>query len=336
MSVIQSKGVVCPKCFEPCRIEIKNYKIRMYDCINKHVTENMKLVNYKNTQMIDQKSIICDNCKKVNLFEAYNNLFYICLSCEQKLCPICKSIHDKSHIIADYNQKNYICKKHNEYYIKYCNECKINICFLCENDHKNHDGTFYSNIMPNHNEIKELNSKLKTSIATFRQAIKDINDKLDDVADNMDICEEINNYIIDSYETRNRNFEDLQNLNEIHSNVLNMLEELNNVNNINNESIKLINMFDIYNKIEGDSSKTKGAIIQKRDNNFDSQEPIYKDQFQPIIDQMNSCICEIISKKARGTGFFIEFSCGKETIPVLITNNQLVGESDFKKNTKLR
>ena len=52
MSVIQSKGVVCPKCFEPCRIEIKNYKIRMYDCINKHVTENMKLVNYKNTQMV--------------------------------------------------------------------------------------------------------------------------------------------------------------------------------------------------------------------------------------------------------------------------------------------
>ena len=128
----------------------------------------------------------------------------------------------------------------------------------------------------------------------------------------------------------------MQNLNEIHSNVLNMLEELNNVNNINNESIKLINMFDIYNKIEGDSSKTKGALIQKRDNNFDSQEPIYKDQFQPIIDQMNSCICEIISKKARGTGFFIEFSCGKETTPVLITNNQLVGESDFKKNTKLR
>ena len=49
---------------------------------------------------------------------------------------------------------------------------------------------------------------------------------------------EINNYIIDIYETRNRNFEDLQNLNEIHSNVLNLLEELNNIININNESIK--------------------------------------------------------------------------------------------------
>ena len=49
---------------------------------------------------------------------------------------------------------------------------------------------------------------------------------------------EINNYIIDIYETRNRNFEDLQNLNEIHSNVLNLLKELNNIININNESIK--------------------------------------------------------------------------------------------------
>ena len=107
MPVIQSQGVVCQKCFEPCRIEIKNYKIWMYDCINKYVTKNMKLVNYKNTQMVDQKGIILYNCKKVNLFEAYNNIFYICLSFEQKLYPIGKSIYDKSHNIVDYNPKKY-------------------------------------------------------------------------------------------------------------------------------------------------------------------------------------------------------------------------------------
>ena len=70
-------------------------------------------------------------------------------------------------------------------------------------------------------------------------------------------------------------------------------------------------MFDIYNKIKGDSSKTKVNLNQKRDNNFDSQEPISKDQFQPIMDQMNSFTCEIISKKSRGTGFFVMFSFGK-------------------------
>ena len=131
-SIIQSKGVICPKCFEPCRLEIKNYKIKLYDCVNKHVTENIKLKDYKNTQMVDRKKIICDNCNDQNLFDAYQKEFFKCLSCGQKLCPLCKSNHDKNHILVLYTQKNYICKKHNEYYIKYCKECRINICFLCE------------------------------------------------------------------------------------------------------------------------------------------------------------------------------------------------------------
>jgi len=28
-SIIQSKGVICPECLQPCRLEIKNYKIQI-------------------------------------------------------------------------------------------------------------------------------------------------------------------------------------------------------------------------------------------------------------------------------------------------------------------
>ena len=336
-SIEQSKAVLCPLCFEPCRLELKNYKIKMYDCINKHVTENMKLVNYKNTQMIDTKKIICNNCNKVNLFEAYNHQFFKCLSCNKSLCPICRSMHDKSHIIVNYEQRNYICKIHNEYYIKFCKDCKMNLCFLCENDHKSHEGIFYHNILPNYNEIKEMNNTLKNSINTFRKNIKEITDKLTDIADNMDLCEEINNFVIENYETRNRNYEDLQNMNEINSNIKNMLEELNNVNSINNDSIRLINMLDIYNKIEEGSSKNTRNIIQKTGDSTDTQEPISKEQLTPIIEQMNSSVCEIyISRRLRGTGFFVEFSIGSKKNSILITNNQLLGEEEFKKNTKIR
>ena len=129
-SIIQSKGVICPECLQPCRLEIKNYKIKLYDCANKHVNENIKLKDYKSTQMIDRKKIICNNCKRTNLFEAYNRQFYKCLLCELQLCPICKSTHDKNHNLIPFDQKNFICKKHSESFIKYCKDCKINICFM--------------------------------------------------------------------------------------------------------------------------------------------------------------------------------------------------------------
>ena len=34
------------------------------------------------------------------------NKLYICLTCKIHLCPLCKNMHDKSHFIIDYEQKN--------------------------------------------------------------------------------------------------------------------------------------------------------------------------------------------------------------------------------------
>ena len=39
----QSKDIICPDCKEPCRIMIENYKIKLYDCINGHITSNIKI-----------------------------------------------------------------------------------------------------------------------------------------------------------------------------------------------------------------------------------------------------------------------------------------------------
>ena len=100
----------------------------------------------------------------------------------------------------------------------------MNICFMCESEHKDHENIFYSKIMPNYNEILEKNNTLKNSILIFKKNIQEIKSKLGDIADNMQICEEINTNIIDNFETKNRNFEDLQNLNEINDNIMKMTE----------------------------------------------------------------------------------------------------------------
>ena len=128
------KDIICPYCGENCLIEIKDYKINLNKCDNKHNINNILLDEYNNTQVIDE--IKCNNCNK-NKLEIYNNKIYKCCNCNINLCPLCKSNHNKDHIIIDYELINYICKIHGERYISYCKECEKNICDICELDHNN-------------------------------------------------------------------------------------------------------------------------------------------------------------------------------------------------------
>ena len=61
-------------------------------------------------------TIICQNCGKYNKASVHNNIFYKCNTCKMDLCPICSSNHDKNHNIINYDNKNYICEKHNKLY----------------------------------------------------------------------------------------------------------------------------------------------------------------------------------------------------------------------------
>ena len=114
-----SKDVICPKCKEICKYKIKDYKIKLYDCKNGHITD-INLNEYENSQAINISQIKCDACKNKNKSNTFNNEFFICYQCNMNLCPLCKSIHDKTHSIINYDNKNYICNKHNEIFVQYC------------------------------------------------------------------------------------------------------------------------------------------------------------------------------------------------------------------------
>ena len=45
-----SKDITCPTCHEKCKIEIKDYKIKLYDCKNKHSVDDILLNEYEETQ----------------------------------------------------------------------------------------------------------------------------------------------------------------------------------------------------------------------------------------------------------------------------------------------
>ena len=132
----QQIEIICPECKEICKYEIKNYRINLYDCKNGHRRENIKLNEYLNEQYIPQ--VKCDECKVQKKSYINNNDIYLCDTCKVNLCSFCKSIHDRTHLIINYENKNYICKEHNEAYIKYCEDCQIDLCLSCLNEHENH------------------------------------------------------------------------------------------------------------------------------------------------------------------------------------------------------
>ena len=158
--IIESKYIICPECKENIRIKIENYKIKLYECKNRHEFNNILLEEYENIQKIDISKIKCDKCEN-NKSNTYNNEFYRCIECKINLCPLCKLNHNKEHNIINYEKKNYICEIHNNIYIKYCKDCKMNICTICSNKHKLHNTIYYDNIIPDIEEMKKKSKRIE-------------------------------------------------------------------------------------------------------------------------------------------------------------------------------
>ena len=248
---IKSKNIICPECKENIKMDIKDYKINLYDCKNGHRKENILLNEFEETQNIDLSHIKCDICKKNNKSISYNNIFYKCLTCNNNICPLCKSNHDKEHKIINYDDKYYICEKHTENYISYCEECKINLCTLCEG-HKKHKRIFYADELPKKKELIEKKNKLKDTIYLINNDIKMLINLLNEVMNKMNIYYKINEDIINNYDdnNKNRNYETIYYLNQFQNN--NYIDELNQITECNSIKDKFNNIFNLYSKMNID------------------------------------------------------------------------------------
>ena len=240
--IIQSKEIICPTCHEPCKFEIKNYQIKLFDCINGHMLENIKLNEFYNYQNIDLSKIICDECKENNKSKTFNNEFYKCMKCNMNLCPLNKSVHDKSHYILDYDLKNYKCSIHNdEQFIKYCKTCKKDICLKCENQHLTHETISFSTMLPDNEEMNNKIIKLRKILDIFKENINRIIIKLNYVKDNFEIFYNINNNIIKDYvNNKNRSYNKLFNISNINNIIDKEIEYIKDKCNFGNNINELI------------------------------------------------------------------------------------------------
>ena len=217
----------------------------------------------------DMSKIICQQCKNQNKKETAFNEFYKCITCGLYLCPLCKTVHDKTHNVINID-KNYICSIHNEPYSKYCLDCRTNSCIQCSNIHKDHKNIYFGDIIPNIDEIKNKLKELRSSIDSFRQNINDIIKKLNNIVDNFEIYYKLNEFMVNNYKSKDRNYEILKNLNEINNckSVFNALNDINNDNNIKNKLNKIFNIYNLMNNKEEEKENNEILIKNNLDENY--------------------------------------------------------------------
>ena len=251
--IIKSKNTICPYCEENIKMDIKDYKINLYECRHGHKIENILLNKFEETQKVDLSNIICAICKNNNKSISYNNIFYKCLTCNDNICPLCKLNHNKQHKIINYDDKYYICDKHNEIYFSYCEECKINLCALCE-EHKKHKRVLFSDILLKKEELVKINKQLKEKIYLFNNDIKMLINILNEVMNKINIYYKINGDIIKNYDdnNKNRNYETLYYLNQYKNDNNKYIDELKKIIECNNIKEKFDNIFNIYTKMNID------------------------------------------------------------------------------------
>ena len=277
---IPSKYIICPKCKENIRMSISNYKIKLYDCKNKHIIDNISFSEYEETQMINQKKIICEICKDKSKNDVYKNQFYRCLSCKLNLCPLCKSSHEKTHDnIIDYEKKGFICDQHYENYTSYCKDCQKDICLLCENDHLDHNIISYGRIMPN---IKVLNNELKEQKKKADLFIKDIEDiikKLSNLINYIEIYYKIYEDIIHNFNIRDRNYLVLQNITDMKNFNNDFYKSTDKIFNEKNIVKKFSFLIEMHNKMvfKDNFSENKIDLINEKETKIKENADITKE-----------------------------------------------------------
>ena len=336
----KSNIIVCSICKEICKLKIENYQIKLYGCENGHIINNISINDFIKTQYIDESKIICDICKSANKKEQYNKVFNYCKVCKQKLCPLCKSKHDKSHILLNYDKKNYLCYKHDEKFISYCNDCNKNLCYSCETEHnKDH-------MIGSFQEYNINKGKLSQIIEGFQRMITKTNEKIELIINNLnELKKNIENYneifcnVLNNFEQDNRNFFILNNINALFDNdIIQDMSKIfdNKKNNIYSDFKILMRMYTKMN-INNISNELKKNINEFEIEEFKTAKYLNLSETQLLNKYGENSICKIFNsdfKKMLGIGFLIQINPYPK-LPfkrALLTCNHIYPEEFFNNN----
>ena len=239
-----------------------------------------KLSNISNTENtslnLNDLRLSCPNCDLIPaLFFDFNskNIYQISAACENKHLitnmPV-KEYYDKR--MKSKNSKDtfndFICIKHNSNFNSFCKTCRKNICKECsDSEHKNHFISQFYELLPSNEEIIQLKNSIDNEIndvnvfliETFNNWIKEIKSKFDILIENIKAKNKLYNFIINFYETKEFNYQNIYNIKIISQNQLKrnpLTQEIQTLKNIITRNEALLNSKN-KNKDEYEESKNK-------------------------------------------------------------------------------
>ena len=304
----KSKEVICPKCKEICRMDIKDYKINLFNCKNGHRINKISLDKYYNTQIIDEANIKCGNNCEITKPEAFKGKFYKCITCKINLCPLCYSKHYKNHNIIDYEKKDYFCENHGEILISFCDYCKKNLCMRCEMEHNHNQIVSFKIIISNKDEVEKNLEDFQKKLSKLNENMEEIIKMMNKVRNHMNLLYNIYYDIAMNYRIENRNFQKLKNVSLINNIDYNYINEIINSDDI---FVKLKNIVNIYNKMTSKGNEMNETKMVYKTGNADRIKIVSKDF---VKNNKDNCKI-IINGEERELSEFIDISnmknCGE-------------------------
>jgi hypothetical protein len=167
------------------------------------------------------------------------------------------------------------CCLHKNRYTHYCEVCHKNICEDCFYLHNNHQILSLKEIKLSKNEVKEMreawnkeNSIINELVQMFNNAINSIQKKFDDVIKNKKEILQFKKLIEDIYETKDSNFQIIENMNRLKFNneYLHLESDMNELD-ILFELFKYLNCIDynidLPNSVNNQNEQTNNNIMQE-------------------------------------------------------------------------
>ena len=226
--------------------------------------------------------LVCPQCDLIPaLFFDINakNIYQISAACENKHLisnmPV-KEYYDKCMKIKNNSKdsfKDFLCLRHNDNFISFCKTCRKNICKQCFNiEHKNHFISQFYELLPSNEEIIQLKNSIDNEIndvnvfltETFNKWIKELQDKFNELMENLKSKNNLYNFIINFYETKEFNYQNIYNIKIVAQNQLKrnpLTQEMQTLKNIITRNESILNLKN-KNKEEYEENKDKYLMLK--------------------------------------------------------------------------
>jgi len=196
------------------------------ECLNKHGVFFCTLEDFcqESNQL---EKVKCNKCNKIQgLIKSKKELFQFCKEC-QFLCPSCVSSKHKKfkkkHPLVEIQHLDFMCSEHQKNYTKYCEECNINICELCEPNHNGHKNVYQlKSKIPDKNNIKKAEDKInlqKKQIDEINNVLdnflKVVNEKTKEYQNKLNIDLKLNTQIFNCMDVERPNYQSIINFDKL-------------------------------------------------------------------------------------------------------------------------